>query len=284
MFGNRTVKNRRPKDEAEKPFWISYSDLMTALMILLLVVMCVALLAVTRTISKHDREAQEREDAKTKLLELLTDNLKRCGDDVKVISERLVIDFGSQATFETNKHQLTHDQSRYLRRCVPEILAIAGGELGKKWIKRIVVEGYADPRGAYLYNLNLSQQRSERVLCVLLEQGIRGEPVLTPEERKQVRDLFLVGGYSYNSSKDSLEKSRRVELRLEFWQLDENREPSSEDTSGVVPDPICPLDAQPSRPNPTAPAFNNPAAPASNNYPSPAPKLPPLTPFFGNQR
>jgi hypothetical protein len=35
-------RHRRPvRDEAEKPFWISFSDMMTALMVLFLVVMTV---------------------------------------------------------------------------------------------------------------------------------------------------------------------------------------------------------------------------------------------------
>ena len=34
MFGLRALPPRQANDEAEKPFWISYSDLMTALMVL----------------------------------------------------------------------------------------------------------------------------------------------------------------------------------------------------------------------------------------------------------
>ena len=53
MFGFRIQSRARPRDEAEKPFWISYADLMTALMVLFLVVMAVAMLAVTKTLSQR---------------------------------------------------------------------------------------------------------------------------------------------------------------------------------------------------------------------------------------
>jgi flagellar motor protein MotB len=43
MLGNRYSKKPRSKDEGEKPFWISFADLMTALMTLFLVVMAVSL-------------------------------------------------------------------------------------------------------------------------------------------------------------------------------------------------------------------------------------------------
>ena len=42
MFNQRPFKKSH-KDEGEKPFWISYSDLMTACMTLFLVVMAVTI-------------------------------------------------------------------------------------------------------------------------------------------------------------------------------------------------------------------------------------------------
>ena len=55
MFGINAQRHKASKEEAEKPFWISYADLMTALMVLFLVVMSVALLAVTpdQTVSRQ---------------------------------------------------------------------------------------------------------------------------------------------------------------------------------------------------------------------------------------
>lgn len=43
MIGRAAVVKRGNKSEAEKPFWISYADLMTALMVLFLVAMSVAM-------------------------------------------------------------------------------------------------------------------------------------------------------------------------------------------------------------------------------------------------
>ena len=209
MFGSQVTGKRKAKDEAEKPFWISFADLMSALMILFLVVMSVALLAVTRKISETEKGELERAQEIKKILDLLADNVKKCGQST-VWPERYVIDFGPQAIFDFGSNKLSPQQERYLRDCVPQILAVAGGDLGKKWIKRIVVEGYTDQVGSYLYNLNLSLQRSQRVLCALLGKGTAADRTLSLEERRQVRDLFLVGGYSFNSAKASAEGSRRV--------------------------------------------------------------------------
>lgn len=226
MFGSKIVLKRGSEDDVEKPFWISFADLMTALMVLFLVVMSVALLAVTKTVTEAERAKTTREteiEDFINKMEEITVNFP----GVKVDEERKVIDFGERARFESGSYRLTQDQARLLRAFVPEILKIANGDLGKKWLKRVVVEGFADSRGTYLYNLNLSLQRSQMVLCVLLSSPLPGEKPLETEVREQIRELFMVGGYSFNSAKSSLEASRRIEMRLEFLGIGEKR-PSTE--------------------------------------------------------
>lgn len=226
MFSARIVLKRNGKDEAEKPFWISFADLMSALMVLFLLVMSVALLAVTKTVTDAERAKAERDRDILLLLEKVRQATSRY-PGVSVDKERNVIDFGDRARFDTASHQLNAVQAKLLRAFVPEILAIARDELGRKWLKRIVVEGFSDQRGTYLFNLNLSLQRSQRVLCVLLAPPLPGEHAMNADKQEQIRELFLVGGYSFNSAKASFDESRRIELRLEFLDIGETR-PSAE--------------------------------------------------------
>lgn len=44
MIGRRVVLKRGSRDDGEKPFWISFADLMTALMVLFLVALSAALM------------------------------------------------------------------------------------------------------------------------------------------------------------------------------------------------------------------------------------------------
>lgn len=55
MFGNAFGVKKRRSDEAEKPFWISYADLMTAMMVLFLVVMVASLSSVTQRIQRAEQ-------------------------------------------------------------------------------------------------------------------------------------------------------------------------------------------------------------------------------------
>ncbi|URM27129.1 OmpA family protein [Pseudomonas frederiksbergensis] len=220
MLGAKIVIKRGGKDEAEKPFWISFSDLMTALMVLFLVVMGVALLAVTKNVTEREKQEElHRQDIEL-ILERFTEAAKRF-DGIKIDKERRVIDFGDRARFAFGKSNLSVDQENVLRQFVPEILTLSNDELGKRVLKRIAVEGYTDKTGSYLSNLNLSLQRSQRVLCTMFTNS--GPYLLSNTQKLDVRSLFLVGGYSFNSSKDSDEESRRVEMRIEFLGIGEQR-------------------------------------------------------------
>ncbi len=213
MIGRHSTSQPLGKDEAEKPFWISYADLMTALMVLFLVVMAVALIAITG----RDEEHKKKIDA---CMVLAVDAAKR-HPGVRVDLDRNVIDFGDRARFAFNSSLLDPAQEGVLRRFVPELLSMAESGACKNVLKRIVVEGYTDKTGDYLSNLNLSLMRSQRVLCAMFKSD--GQSGLTQVQKEAVRDVFLVGGFAFNSSKDTDQESRRVEMRIEFWGIDEKR-------------------------------------------------------------
>jgi len=60
MFSTVVLK-RRGKPEGESPFWISFSDLMSALMVLFLVVMAVTLISITKDVSTAEQQKIQRE-------------------------------------------------------------------------------------------------------------------------------------------------------------------------------------------------------------------------------
>jgi outer membrane protein OmpA-like peptidoglycan-associated protein len=220
MIGHRIVLKRSGKDQEEKPFWISFADLMTALMVLFLVVMGVALLAVTKEVTERERrELQYNRDIAALLDRFAAAAARYQG--INIDRDRRVIDFHEKAHFAFAKSTLSPDAEASLRQFSPEILAIANSDVGRRVLKRIVVEGYTDRAGSYLSNMNLSLQRSQRVLCAMFATS--GEHLLSDGQKEDVRRMFLVGGYSSNAAKQSDEESRRVEMRIELLGLDEDR-------------------------------------------------------------
>src|SRR5262249_53169560 len=111
-------------------------------------------------------------------------------------------------------------------------------------------------------------------LCTLLLRASPNDRVLTPEERKQIRELFLVGGYSFNEAKESFEVSRRAELRLEFWGLAEPH--SARDDAVGADDTVSELD-KPVVPPPPAHTLTPPVVPPAR---APTPTAPPSFNWF----
>lgn len=232
-------------EEGEKPFWISYSDLMTALMILFLVVMISTLSAVTKQtmpvveggivplLEEPEKKSklptveqpESIQDQSERLMQVQTMHLckeleassDQAGLGVAINCETKTIDLGEGARFESGKWELPEAGRNSLAKIVPLIIQSAQSELGRKWLKRVHIQGFTDTDGSYLYNLNLSLKRSEWVMCQLLSDEGGGRSIeLSEAEKRIAKKLFFIGGVSFNNAKESKDASRRVELKLEF--------------------------------------------------------------------
>lgn len=222
---HRIVLKRGGKLEGESPFWISFSDLMSALMTLFLVVMAVTLIAVTKNITVEEQRKIQREADIKELISRIKEK-SRPFREVRVDESTYRINLGEKVRFDSGRADIRPDDARFLREYVPVLLEAQDSDIGRRWIRRIVVEGFTDQDGTYLYNLGLSLDRSRQVVCVLFLPAFVTEKPLGDSEKRQIRDLFLVGGYSFNSMKASKEESRRVEFKIDFWALDEKLPPA----------------------------------------------------------
>ncbi len=137
MLG-RPVLKRGSKVEGESPFWISFSDLMSALMVLFLVVMAVTLVAVTDSLDKATAEGIERSKAIQRIMAMIAADPASSG--VVVDSQNFRIDLGKQVRFDSNSFVINTSASQFLRTYVPVLLRAKDTEEGKKWMRRVVVE------------------------------------------------------------------------------------------------------------------------------------------------
>jgi len=233
MFNQRPIKKSH-KDEGEKPFWISYSDLMTACMTLFLVVMAVTVIMVKKRYAPEAEAAVKREES-----------ISACAKDLQVIANQrfpgqahieyskgdaIRIDLGSIVKFDDGKQWISPDASKFLREYIPTVLKTVKNNECKQYFRRVIVEGYTSKTGNYMTNLRLSLERSNEVVCELAKTNPDGTGGLSLEDKNQVKSLFLVGGFSFNSQKKSDEESRRAELKLEFWQLGDDKKRQEEST------------------------------------------------------
>src|SRR4051812_16401227 len=127
MFRNIRV-NRSSNDEAEKPFWISYADLMTSLMVLFLVVMLASLVTLTRRVTdmqntkshseqlagaykdlkRAEVKRRAKEGGRRREITRFWDELEHQGRPLglRFDRRRQVINFGDRARFQTGRDTL----------------------------------------------------------------------------------------------------------------------------------------------------------------------------------
>ncbi len=217
MF-SQIFKKQSNKSEGESPFWISFSDLMTALMTLFLVVMAVTLISIKVGIPDTvAQEAARQEDIRIVMGLLKSESTPF--SKVKVDEANFRLDLGDIVYFESNSSAIKPEIAAELRAYIPTLLKVKKSEKGK-WIKRFIVEGFTDQDGSYTLNLALSTARSRSVICALVSL-VPESPTLTNDQLLDIQRYFSLGGFSSYSIREDKKLSRRVEIRVEFWTLDE---------------------------------------------------------------
>ena len=163
MFGMRVQSAGSVKTEAEKPFWISYADLMTALMCLFLVTMVTSLVLVNQKIQDATKDEKDRQSQIQDLCEGLKKQAKAINPTIQVDCKDNRINFGEAGRFDENDYKLKASGEGALLDVLPLVLSAAESDVGKKWFKQVLIEGFTDINGSYLHNLDLSLKRSHWV-------------------------------------------------------------------------------------------------------------------------
>lgn len=211
-------------DEAEKPFWISYADLMTAAMTLFLIIMAVTIVNVGQ-----DNTAEiKRVDVIQDCWRELKDNSSQIDEQVDVSlvgKDVIVVSFGDLVRFDNASWYITEDTQNFLRKFIPSVVKNMEAESCQKHFKRVMIEGYTSASGTYMSNLLLSNLRSQAVMCSLADSKVRDRTLIAIDDDTQskIKQMFFTGGFSYSSQKATDAQSRRAELKIEFWKNKEKR-------------------------------------------------------------
>ncbi|ABK43517.1 OmpA/MotB domain protein [Magnetococcus marinus MC-1] len=228
----RKLPERKRLDVGDNPFWISYADLMTALVMLFLVVMSISMIAVA---SRDEVRQNQRKDEITKVFDALEQSAAQSNLPLVINRKEQTLSFGNSARFELDSFYLSAQVRQQLKDFVPMLLKVRKKGEGK-WLKRVHIEGYTDDIGTYLYNVRLSMNRAQAVLCTLMEAEV------SEAQRRELQRMIIIDGAASTSIRSSREESRRVEIRLEFLRHDEvlAAQPEWEMPLGRCPIPLEP--------------------------------------------
>jgi len=222
-------QSSRQVRQANSSYWLTYSDLLSGLLLMFILLMMLALWnfqnANKDLIDEKDRYQQmiqENAEMKEKiertvgvraeLIQDLTMQLQKNNINA-VISETGAIKVDETILFEFGRSELKPEGRAFLNRFISVYLGVLSQDKYKDQVKEIIIEGHTDSVGDYLDNLDLSQARAISVAkyCMSQESGLDTamrdylEYFLTANGRSESRPVIT------NNEEDQ-NKSRRVEF------------------------------------------------------------------------
>ena len=236
-------KRHKVEDE-ETTYWLSYSDMMAALLLTFVLIISFTMLQAKKIYEQKERELleqqkvvaeqqavmeeqQERLDklvgVKSELIEALKDEFDDTDLKVLVDPQTGSITFDSSILFDFNKYELKTSGKDFLKEFLPRYLSVLLSKKYNEYISEIIIEGHTDTQGDYLMNLELSQKRALSVATFCLDDT--GE-VLLSENVQVLRNIVTANGRSYSNpiyytdGSVNMDASRRVEFKFRLKDED----------------------------------------------------------------
>jgi outer membrane protein OmpA-like peptidoglycan-associated protein len=220
-------RRHRVAEEDDASFWISFSDVATALLMAFLLVIVILML------SQQQKEAQTRQrlealvGVRESLIAELKQEFKNEFQQVRVDERTGALELPSSILFDYNKSDLTPGGKTYLTGFFRKYVGVLLSPKFASSISQIDIEGHADPDGDYLFNMVLTQNRALSVCKFLFDPA---QSKLTPQQLGQLRPIVSVNGRSnvdplYRDQPGAMQvdavRSRRVtfKFRLKDDQL-----------------------------------------------------------------
>lgn len=137
---------------------------------------------------------------------------EKLGDSIGIDPNSGAIRLPSSVLFDKDSSILKGSAQQTLKNTLFQYInVLLGDEKIKEYIDNIVIEGYTDSDGPYLYNLKLSQERALAVLDFIYSQNITNREILqkyVSASGRSFSNLILKDG---QEDKDA---SRRIEIKF----------------------------------------------------------------------
>lgn len=209
-------KNNHYYDENANHYWMSYSDLMSALLLVFALLLMVNILGNQTEMEAKDKMIEDVLGVKSRLIEELNHAFKDSNLEMEIDPQTGAILFSSGVFFDYDSYVLSSKGKKNLKSFVPQYIKILLSDEFKDYISEIIIEGHTDQKGSYLYNLELSQKRAFSVVEEIFSKDFpdfKGKEDLKSLITSNGRS-FMVPKYSNNKIDD--ERSRRVEFKFKL--------------------------------------------------------------------
>ena len=195
--------------------WISFSDIMTGLMVIFMFIAISYMVEADKKVSPLRKLSDFREE----LYDTLNTEFKEDFDVWGVeLEEDLTIKFiDVGVTFDENSDQIKLQFQKNLKKFIPRYFEILLREDYRKNIAEIRIEGHTNSNGLqeedekYMYNLRLSQRRSAKVLGYIRNMDYYQN--LNEKDQYLLQFWLTANGLSYGRTLDNQRRLTKVSGR-----------------------------------------------------------------------
>lgn len=222
---------KRNKNGEKLNFWLSYSDMMAALLLVFILILSCTLLETRATYEAKQAELEEKEQiilnqqsqidtivgVRGDLIDALSKEFSGNDLSVKVDAQSGAITFDSTLLFGYNDDKLQDSGKTFLAGFLPKYFSVLLGKDFSPYVAEIIIEGHTDTDGGYMYNLQLSQNRAFAVVSYCLDEN---NHFLSDSQLEELRVLLTANGRSWSApiyaadGTVDMQASRRVEIKF----------------------------------------------------------------------
>ncbi|WP_423410453.1 flagellar motor protein MotB [Heyndrickxia sp. MSNUG] len=231
---SRGIRNTRRHyvsghEEEKESFWVSYTDLMSGLVIIFALVLMVSVFTMQGAYEKAEASIKKKEatiqeqnkmideivGVKGEIIDELVEAFQDSNLDLQVDRQTGTIKLSGGVLFKSNSTEMSPGGEQYLREFIPKYVGVLMSDQFKGEISQIIVEGHTNKVGDYLFNLNLSQGRALSVVELIFSPSFPNF-----EHKEELTHIITANGRSHSvpvldaNGKIDAEKSRRVEFKF----------------------------------------------------------------------
>ena len=210
------LKRHKEENNENNIFWVTMTDLMTALVLVFIVLFFYAYMS-----NSYDKIQGNL--AQQKVSEALETTLKSQNINANVDETTGVVKISDLELFDVNSYELSAKGKAYLDKFVPAYFnSLFTNEYLNKNIDKIIIQGHTDSQTfkgvysqdeQYMKNMDLSLKRAYAVADYMTHTSYNRV------NGNRLRKMIIVEGASFSTpvltaGKEDFAKSRRVELKL----------------------------------------------------------------------
>jgi chemotaxis protein MotB len=220
---------KRIENQQKNDHWISYSDLMSGLLLVMILFLVVAIMNYNEDreiLNEQEEKLQNQEKRiedivgiRSEIIYQLIDSFEKANIIVEIDKDTGDIMLSSGVFFDYNSYKLKTSGKEFLDKFIPLYFEVLLMSENRDHISEIIIEGHTDDSGGYIYNLELSQKRALEVSKYILSEAEKMGRI----ENENLREILTSNGRSYSNLIYSTvngrktvnkEQSRRVEFKF----------------------------------------------------------------------